>query len=242
MKDKIYTIPVLDAFKEDCECPFCLMKKNLEDASIDFVLGPSYMEVDVREQTNELGFCKEHINKLYSNKNRLGLALMLHSHLNEVKNQVENIISNDEIKSKKKLFSNKQTDDKKVYTYISNKESSCYICDKINVTFDRYVDTFFYLIKKDKSFIDLVQSCSGFCLEHFALIYNEAPKKLNSSSLESFYNTITTIQTDNINRILEELDWFIKKSDYRFADEPWNNSKDALQRTIQKVNGLIINN
>jgi hypothetical protein len=242
MKDKIYTIPVVDAFKEDCECPFCLMKKSLEDASIEFVLGPSYMEVDVREQTNKLGFCKEHVNKLYSNKNRLGLALMLHSHLNEVKSQVENIISTDEIKSKKKLFSNKQADDKKIYTYISEKKSSCYICDKINMTFERYIDTFFYLIKKDKSFVDLVQSCSGFCLEHFALIYNEAPKKLNGSSLESFYNIISPIQIDNINRILEELDWFIKKSDYRFANEPWNNSKDALRRTIQKVNGLIINN
>lgn len=241
MKDKIYTIPVTDAFKEHCECPFCFMKKTIEDSSIEFVLGPSYMEVDVREQTNKLGFCKEHINILYSNKNRLGLALMLHSHMTEVVDQVGNIISTNNVTHKKKLFSNKQPTDTKIHSYTNELTSSCYICDKINFTFERYVDTFFYLYKKDSSFIQLVKSCSGFCLEHFALIYDEAPKKLSKNQLESFYEIITSTQLDNLNRVLEDLDWFIKKADYRFANEPWKNSKDALQRTILKINSLKIN-
>ena len=31
MKEKIYTIPVNDAFSSDCECPICSMYKALED-------------------------------------------------------------------------------------------------------------------------------------------------------------------------------------------------------------------
>lgn len=238
MKEKIYTIPVIDGFKKSCECPFCSMYNDLEDSSIQFVLGPSYMEVDVREQTNKLGFCKEHVNKLYSKKNRLGLALMLHSHLDQVQNDIESLLSSDNMKVKKKLFANKPIGDKKVFSYLQEKKSSCYICDKINTTFERYIDTFFYLWKKDKSFVDLVTTCKGFCLDHFALLYNEAPKHLSGSSLESFYNIITPIQMDNLNRIKDDLDWFIKKSDYRFANEPWKNSKDALPRTMMKTNSL----
>ncbi|GMQ56455.1 hypothetical protein AN1V17_08480 [Vallitalea sediminicola] len=241
MKEKIYTIPVIDSFKENGECPFCNMYNTLEENTIQFVLGPSYMETDVREKTNNLGFCNEHLTKMYSNKNRLGLALMLNSHLDNLQKEIENLISSNNPKSKKKLFSKNDNNDTKVFTYLKEKESSCYICDRINSTFQKYTDTFFYLIKKDKSFIDVVKSSNGFCLNHFALLYNEAPKYLNDSSLESFLDIIISLETKNLNRIKEDLDWFIQKNDYRFADEPWKNSKDALIRTILKINSLKVN-
>ncbi len=94
MKENIYTIPVMDAFKEANECPFCFMYHTLEKKqAMNFVLGPSYMETDVRKKTNELGFCKEHLTKLYGQKNRLGLALMLHSHMNVTKDSLEKLLS-----------------------------------------------------------------------------------------------------------------------------------------------------
>ena len=39
MKEKIYTIPLMDAFKAEDECPFCFIERNLEQHAIDFVLG-----------------------------------------------------------------------------------------------------------------------------------------------------------------------------------------------------------
>ena len=56
MKEKLYTIPVNEAYDHDCECPLCYMKQTLEEKAIDFTMGPSYMEDDVRESTNEFGF------------------------------------------------------------------------------------------------------------------------------------------------------------------------------------------
>jgi hypothetical protein len=41
-------------------------------------------------------------------------------------------------------------------------------------------------------------------------------------------------------RVKEDLDWFIDKFDYRYKDEPWKNSKDALPRMLQKVNSSDI--
>ena len=43
MKEKIYTIPVTDAFRQDCECPICVLEKDLEDKAVEFILGPSLM-------------------------------------------------------------------------------------------------------------------------------------------------------------------------------------------------------
>lgn len=38
-------------------------------------------------------------------------------------------------------------------------------------------------------------------------------------------------------RMQEDIDWFIEKYDYRNADADWKTSKDAVQRTMQKIVG-----
>ena len=43
----------------------------------------------------------------------------------------------------------------------------------------------------------------------------------------------------HLQRIEEEIGWFIKKHDYRYNDEPWKTSKDAPRRIIQKLCGKI---
>ena len=65
MDEQLYAIPVNDAFNADCECPVCLMYRSLEKAAVEFALGPSYMEDDVRMETNRVGFCAEHVKLMY---------------------------------------------------------------------------------------------------------------------------------------------------------------------------------
>ena len=89
MKEKLHTIPVNEAFDKVSECPVCNMRKELEEKAIDFTMGPSYMEDDVRGETSRLGFCKSHMELLYKNQNRLGLALILKSHMDRVIKDVE---------------------------------------------------------------------------------------------------------------------------------------------------------
>ena len=82
MSEKIYTIPVNEAFEACAEdksrgCPFCRLYNKLEADETDLILGASMMEPDVRIKTNEKGFCATHFQMLLSGKNRLGLGLML---------------------------------------------------------------------------------------------------------------------------------------------------------------------
>ena len=78
MKEKIYTVPVNDAFAADSECPVCAMFEQLENDAIEYTMGPSYMEDDIRAVTDKKGFCQKHIKKIYEQNNRLS-SLRLNS-------------------------------------------------------------------------------------------------------------------------------------------------------------------
>ena len=91
MKEKIYTIPVNDAFSSDCECPICSMYKALEDDAVSYTMGPSYMEDDIRAVTDKKGFCQKHLKKVYDCENRLGFALVMKTHLDRVINDIESL-------------------------------------------------------------------------------------------------------------------------------------------------------
>ena len=41
MKEKLYTIPINDAFAMDSECPICAMKTILENNAVEFTMGSS---------------------------------------------------------------------------------------------------------------------------------------------------------------------------------------------------------
>ena len=78
------TIPILDAYKQETECPLCAMEAACERQFLDVALGGAMMEPDTRVATNEKGFCAEHFRKLYAMENKLSLALMTHTHLKDV--------------------------------------------------------------------------------------------------------------------------------------------------------------
>ena len=43
--------------------------------------------------------------------------------------------------------------------------------------------------------------------------------------------------TENLDRVIEDVEWFQKKFDYQFKEADWKNSKDAVQRAMQKAGG-----
>ena len=174
MAEQLYTIPVNDAFDADSECPICLMYKTLESNAIDFTMGPSYMEDDVRIATNQSGFCSTHIKQLYKQQNRLGLALMELSHLDRCIDEMEKRKGK---RSQGGLFSKKE-DKSPLKMYTDQLEHSCYICDRIEGTFQRYIATLFYLYQREPEFIKKFEKSKGFCIQHYTLLFEEASKQL----------------------------------------------------------------
>jgi hypothetical protein len=253
MKEKIYTIPVTDAFRIECECPMCVLEKKLDDEYVDFCLGPSLMEPEGRIETNEKGFCRKHFEALYSKQaNRLGLGLIIDTHLCEQNlklkkiyepkiNDIEKESGISTLKGISNKLSKKQTETEKLVDEIILKltelEGKCTICGKLDYTMDRYIDVIMYLWFEEDEFKSLFNSKQGFCLKHFKQLLLGAKKYLNSKEMSIFIGELLKIQFSNMERVQQEVAWFVKKFDYRYNDAPWGNSKDAIPRSIQKIAG-----
>ena len=238
MKEQLYTIPVNDAFAVDCECPVCSMYDSLEKDAIEFTMGPSYMEDDIRMETNKIGFCTHHVKQLYKHQNRLGLALILHTHMQRTNRDLEDLLSYDK-PVKKGLFAKKTENASPVTEYIENLNHSCYICNRIDRIFARYLATIYHCYEHDEEFRRKFAASKGFCTKHFGMLYEGAPSSLSGKRLPEFIKTLNEVYLTNMKRVTDDLEWFTDKFDYRNEDKPWKNSKDALPRSMNKTNSVL---
>lgn len=238
MKEYLYTIPVNDALGKELECPLCAMRDSLESDAIDYTMGPSYMEDDIRAQTDDKGFCMHHLKMLYNHQNRLGLALILDTHVKKINKDIEQLMKSQPKVASFSLFK-KKMGTSNINDYIDKLNSSCFICDKINSTFEHYINTIFHLYKDDPTFVKRFNESKGLCIHHFGLLSKEAPKHLRGVDLVNFLEELNILYIKNMNRVKEDLDWFINKFDYRYTDEPWRTSKDVIPRAMLKTNSII---
>ena len=232
--DHIHTIPVLDALRDPQGCAFCVMHKKLEEASIQFMLSPAYMEDDVRMETNRIGFCKRHLNAMYEEQNRLGLALMLHTHMQQLNKDTGGIIKG---RLPSPLFKKDANGVlPRLKAHLDKTHASCYICRKVESTFERYIDTFFHLWNKRGDEAKLIAAQTGYCMPHFIELLSAAERQ-GRGNRERFIDEILPVWQKMTQELEEDLDWFVQKFDHRNADEPWKNSKDALPRALAVLGG-----
>ena len=53
----------------------------------------------------------------------------------------------------------------------------------------------------------------------------------------AFYKQIYEKEAAFLEKLGGDVSWFVKKFDYRYADEPWNDAKDAVERAAVFLNG-----
>lgn len=244
MKEQLYTIPLIDAMKADDECPFCYIERKLEQDSLDYILGSAsaYMLSEIREKTNQMGFCRAHYKAMFQYGNTLGNAIMLSSYYKELNAQLKKKLSSTKpakasFFQKRKKTSEEEAPNTALASWLRSREHDCFICNQYKETYKRYIETFFMLLRSDSDFYQLMKNSKGFCLHHFATLIEEADKRLNGRLLEDFYKDVFALMSENMDRIEGDVEWFIEKFDYRNRDADWKNSKDAVQRAFQKLTG-----
>lgn len=237
MKEVLYTIPVNEAFDTDCECPVCQMYNQLQNDAVDFVMGASYMEDDVRMETDRMGFCEKHLPLLYKNQNRLGLGLMMLTYMDRQQKEMEKLAGS---RPKSGGLFRKAEGGDPVYDYLMKQQCSCYVCKRMERSYERYLVTTFYLYENDEEFRKKFANSKGFCMKHYAELHSMAGKQLSGVRQEEFLRVLSERMLTNFKRVRDDLEWFTDKFDYRNAEAPWKNSKDALIRAIQKTNSLFV--
>ena len=251
MRYHIDTIPVWDAMKLDGECLLCALERKTELGEAERYLGASVMEPDVRIKVNSRGFCRKHHNMLFGMSNRLGHALMLESHTIEIREKLAKI-------SEKLQKSAEQLKDAGIGDKLSGKTKaasaeilkqaqavdemadSCLMCETIEENMNRYLHTFFHLYQHDTDFRTKFGRSKGVCLPHLGKLLETAAEELGAKELGQFTETLVRLEKENMDRIQEDISWFIKKFDYRYENDSWKNSKDAVERTVNKVRGWCV--
>lgn len=243
MKEVLYTIPLNDAMNAGGECPFCNIEKNIEQDLLDFVLGSgsSYMEADIRALTDAEGFCRRHFKDMFAYGNTLGNAWILKTHYMRINNELK-----DEVKrfspaklSLKDRLKKGMSKNNAMARWVENKNNSCYICKRYNETYDRYIATFFHMYKTDSEFPEKLKKSNGFCLPHFGDICEAGESALSDKEKRDFYPMLFKLMEENLERMQEDVSWLVEKFDYKNKDADWKNSKDAVQRGMQKLKGGI---
>lgn len=242
MKETVATIPLMDAFHAQDECPFCFLEREAEQHAVSFILGSAYMEDDIRMKTDEMGFCRHHYKMMYDYGNRLGSALILSTHLKKLNEEMTKQMK--EFKSGKSSFASrikKTAVDEPAATsigsWVDEKVHTCYVCDHFRDNYRRYLDTFFDLYKKNPDFQELFRQSKGFCLPHFRDLTEAAEKKLNDKQKSEFFPVLFELMQKSLKRLEEEVTWFVDKNDYRNKEADWGNSRDSIQRAMQKASG-----
>lgn len=241
MKEQLYTIPLNDAINANDECPFCFIERNVEQDLLDFVLGSgsSYMESDIREATDKAGFCRNHFKKMFDYGNTLGNGWILKTHFLHMNKQMHDqfrsfVPQKTPLMGKLKKNAAQRSS---IGIWAKEQEKSCYICKRFEDTYDRYLDTFFVMYKKDGEFRNKVKNGKGFCLPHFGDLCDAAGTRLNDKEKAEFYSMLFTLMEENMKRLSDDVAWLVEKFDYRNQAADWKNSKDAVQRGMQKLAG-----
>jgi hypothetical protein len=241
MKEKLYMIPVNDAVNANDECPFCFIERKIEQDLMDFVLGSgsSYMESDIREQTDKAGFCRPHFKKMFDYGNTLGNAWILKTHYRRVINDMQKQIKDytpGKISLKDKFLKTAESSNP-IGGWTNAHEESCYICNHFDDYYKGCRETFFMMYQRDPEFKSKILNGKGFCIPHFGDLIEASDECLTDAERKEFFDAISKLMMDNMDRLFEDVAWLIEKFDYRNKDADWKTSKDALQRGMQKLKG-----
>ena len=226
MQEHIYTIPVNEAF-ESCggNCPFCMLFEDLEETELDLILGASMMEPDIRKKTNEKGFCGKHYRRMFTMKNRLGMALTLESHLETLKKDLA-----------PGGFLAKDASAKPIKN-IAELEESCYVCERIEEKFAKMIATAVYLYHTEEEFRNKFNSATVICLPHYRRLLTCASSNLPKKVYANLFEDADKLVRGYLDTLKDDVSWFCRKFDYRFDDQPWGNSKDSVERSIRFLTG-----
>ncbi len=230
--ERNYTIPINEVFDEvrenpACGCPVCRLASRLEEGELDRILGAAMMEPDTRIRTNREGFCGTHYARMLTMKNRLGLALMLESHLDEVKKGLHGSLLAGMIGKKHEAAAK----------YMEKMTDSCYVCNQVSMHLTRMVSNLTGLYGEDPAFREKYAAMPYFCIPHAKMLLDSARKNLSGKMLSAFSDVTMHVVTAYLESLREDVSWFCKKFDYRYTDEPWGNAKDAPDRAAAFLTG-----
>lgn len=225
MRDDITSIPVSEVFEPRDGCPLCRLRDTLEQRVVTYITGAAMMEPDVRQETNRTGFCHTHYTQMLGQRNRLSVALILQSHLEELDKQVfAGVPVIGKSAGKQGQSAGKAT-------------ASCFVCRKVDTSMERMVATVCRLWEQERDFRQLFEEQPYLCLPHFSMLTAAAASAMSRKNAPDFQKVCAALSRRHLAELKGDVDHFCRMFDYRNAGGDWGNSKDAIERTVGFLTG-----
>lgn len=228
MQPNIATIPITDIFSETAGCPVCRMYAMLEKQYVAYITGDAMMAPDVRVVTNRTGFCHRHLSMMVNTGPRLSNALLLQTHIDEVRG---------------KVFPKKDSDppSKAMLAAIRELAHTCYVCDRIEYDILHLLDTVYAQYGRDPAFREQYRAQDWLCLDHYALIMEKVNKKsMDKATLADFYTATNALCKGYMNTLYDDVTHFTTMYDYRNKGGDYKNSKDSIERAVRCLTSLPV--
>lgn len=231
---------LLDACQKQA-CPLCTLGNASARRNLKTLIFEGVNDYGLRAKLREsMGYCHEHTWLLPESGESapLGIAILHRDLLNTVRKQLDDsefdktqgkrlrsfvadVISQDETPSS----------DARSARYIQTK-APCPACrdrDKIEkLALKSLIDA---LNKEDADMLAALESSDGLCLPHLR-------RALEAARNEQVFATLVNITNAQLSGLIQELDEFIRKNDYRFRDEKiTERERGSWRRALDRLVG-----
>ncbi|MBR5523898.1 MAG: hypothetical protein IKU51_01345 [Clostridia bacterium] len=221
MRYDITNIPIAEVFEERDGCPICRLRNTLEKRAVEYITGAAMMEPDIRIETNKKGFCLEHYRQILGQRNRLSVALMLESHLDEMEKQ---IFAGPPLVGKN---AKKQAKD------ATRTACTCFVCDQMNDAMDKMLATVCRTWEGQKEFRQLFEEQPCLCLPHFSALVSTAAGHMSKKEQPFFAKEASRLAHNYLTELRGDVHHFCEMYDHRNAgNNDWGNSKDSIERAV----------
>lgn len=216
MKESIYTIPISEVFEPKQGCPLCALQRQLEERWVQYITGAAMMEPDIRIATNAEGFCGRHLHAMLGQRNRLSVALLLQTRLEQLLAQTNNTPRN------KKLSHN----------------ASCFVCGRVERELDRLCDNLVAVWTREGSFRELYAEQEYLCLPHHQLLIYAA-QRMRGRDRALFLHQTATLLRRGLEPVKADIDAFCKLFDHRSAGSgrPPQHVAESVERAGMRLCG-----
>lgn len=215
-------------------CPVCRMGHEQEHRFIDSLFYEQVNDPGVRQDLKKsMGFCYTHALQVISFGDPLGNAIIYKDILMDVKSRMKGAVAqvgSGSLHAKRVLHRGHESDADSRHPLHADAE--CPICVARRQA-DRDCLEFLVSHIDDGALAAAYRRSSGLCAPHLATavgIVHRRPLERQLVQLEQMESAI-------MDGLMDELAQIMRRSDYRFADEPSGPERDAWIRAIHKISG-----
>jgi hypothetical protein len=226
---------------EACEqpgCPICRWANTSVDRYIKGLIYDSVNDPPTREKIrSSMGFCYLHTWMLpeAGDSAPLGLSIIYRDLVNTLSKGLDQVTFAKNKRSFLKQFgvsadSGKSAPNRSVHQHLVS-DKGCPACERYE-EMERFAVTAVIqaISENDDKMLAALEQADGLCLPHLRQTLDKAP---NQAALDA----LIAIQQKKLLAIRDELDEFIRKSDYRFQHEGFNSEADAWLRAMNLISG-----